>query len=73
MVLIWQITNDLPNSPTFPPAKVSLHTVCPCPPAALRLKHIYQANPFCPCYDYMLHIMYYFYIALYALLRWAAS
>ena len=27
MVLVWQITDDSPNSPTFPPAKVSMHTV----------------------------------------------
>jgi len=23
-------------------------------PAALRLRHIYQANPSCPCYNYYL-------------------
>ena len=27
MVLVWRITDDWPNSPTFPPAKVFLHTV----------------------------------------------
>ena len=27
MVLVWKFTDDLPNSPTFPPAKVSLYMV----------------------------------------------
>ena len=27
MILVWRITDDSPNLPTFPPAKVSLHTV----------------------------------------------
>ena len=27
MDLVWQITDDSPNLPLFPPAKVSLHTV----------------------------------------------
>ena len=27
MVLVWRITNDSPNLPTFPPAKVSLYMV----------------------------------------------
>ena len=25
-------------------------------PAALRLGHIYQANPSCPCYNYYIHL-----------------
>ena len=27
MILVWQITDDLPNSPYFPPAKLSRYTV----------------------------------------------
>ena len=27
MVLVWRITDDLPNSPNFPPAKLSCYTV----------------------------------------------
>ena len=27
MVLVWRITDDLPNLPMFPLAKISLHTV----------------------------------------------
>ena len=27
MVLVWRITDDLPNSPNFPPTKLSRYTV----------------------------------------------